>query len=281
MSFVTYAKVSLAAITFRRALLAGAAALGLYSVGDEGLNYVRTANRMVTTEVSGTIPLEFQLERAKTMIADLEPEIQQNMMAVAHEEAGVAQLQKEIRAAQDRVTDEMNGLSELSSAMDDSSLTIHVGERRALPTEVEAEMKRRMEIVQVSEATIESKQQQLDIRETALAAARTKIKRMLDARQALGLRVENLEARVRSLRSDAVSVSLELDDTQVSKCEQFLADLDARVEVSEQIVKQQDWTAALLSNSTSDNDSFRIERNRDSVEQDPFDLAESELTAEQ
>ena len=86
-------------LSAKRMAVASAAALGLYSFGDEGYTYVSTATRLVSSQVGDQIPISFEIERARTMISQLTPDIKRNMVVIAQEEVGVETLREEVSSA--------------------------------------------------------------------------------------------------------------------------------------------------------------------------------------
>ena len=73
----------------RYALVAAAAVLVMYIAGSEWYSYFSTMSRMVSQEVGDRIPIQFEIERARTMIEDLIPDVKRNMVIIAEEEIGV------------------------------------------------------------------------------------------------------------------------------------------------------------------------------------------------
>ncbi len=53
----------------------GAALLGLIFVGRDAVSYLRTSAGYVSDAVQETVPIEFQVDRARGMIQDLVPEV--------------------------------------------------------------------------------------------------------------------------------------------------------------------------------------------------------------
>ncbi|WP_410959502.1 hypothetical protein, partial [Salmonella sp. SAL4432] len=85
-------------LSVKRLLIAGAAAVGLYNFGGDGLSYLTTATRLASDGVSDRIPIQFELERAKTMIDSLVPDIKRNMIVIAKEEVTVETIREEVKA---------------------------------------------------------------------------------------------------------------------------------------------------------------------------------------
>ena len=74
----------------------GVGLLGLLVLGTGAMSYVRTSASYVKDSVHNTVPIEFQIKRARRMIEDLVPEVRKNMHVIAKEEVEVERLEKEI-----------------------------------------------------------------------------------------------------------------------------------------------------------------------------------------
>ena len=75
----------------RKLLIAGGgvALLGALVVGRDVVSYLRTSAGYVTDAVQESVPIEFQIDRARGMIKDLVPEVRKNMHVIAKEEVEV------------------------------------------------------------------------------------------------------------------------------------------------------------------------------------------------
>jgi hypothetical protein len=82
----------------KRLILAGAglAAIGVLVFGTSAVSYVRTAFGYVKDGVAESVPVEFQIERARGMLKDLAPEVRKNMHVIAQEEVEVQRLDEQI-----------------------------------------------------------------------------------------------------------------------------------------------------------------------------------------
>ena len=72
---------------------------GLVLFGTGAFSYVRTSAGLVKESVHNSVPIEFQIQRARDMIDDLVPEIRKNMHVIAKEEVEVTHLEQQIADA--------------------------------------------------------------------------------------------------------------------------------------------------------------------------------------
>lgn len=229
-----WADLGMKMLTLRRLIVAGAVAAGVYTVGDDAVSYVSTATRLAGDQVNDHVPIAFELERAKTMIDSLVPDIKRNMIVIAQEEVAVDEVREEAARDEQSIVRQRETLLKLRDDAGDGRLQI--GSRTASQQEVKDDLQRRLAHLKLSEATLQAKYDLLKNRETSLVAARQKLEKMLHARRDLEAQVENLHARLRTFQSSAVASTVELDDTQVAKCQQLVDELRVRLRVSERLV---------------------------------------------
>ena len=89
----------------KKTVITAAAALvvSLFFLGRDLVSYVRTSAGYVQSSVTDSVPMEFQITRARGMIDDLVPEIKKNMHVIAKEEVEVENLDKQIADTQKRL----------------------------------------------------------------------------------------------------------------------------------------------------------------------------------
>ena len=89
----------------KKTLFLGAAAmlLAVLFFGRGAVSYVTTAVDRVQDQVKGNVPVKFEIDRARGMIRDLEPEVERNMHLIAREEVEIAKLQRELQAQREAV----------------------------------------------------------------------------------------------------------------------------------------------------------------------------------
>lgn len=216
-----------------------AAATLLYSYGSEGLSYLTTAGRLVKDQVRVTVPIEFELERARTMVIGLVPEVRQNMIVIAQEEVGVEHLRKELARAESDLAKQKGQIITLRQDVENKTGVLKKGLRNATSEEVRDELARRFSRYQTAEATVAAKVQLLEAREKSLLAARSKVDNMLNVKKDLELQIEQLESRLKTQQSQSVTSEVAFDDSRVSKCRQLVDDLRIRLEVADRLLASQ------------------------------------------
>src|ERR1044071_9832784 len=70
--------------------------------GRNAASYVSTTYHRLTSSVEEAVPVDFQIERARQMVRDLDPEIRRSMHVIAKEEVALEQLNQQIGGNQEK-----------------------------------------------------------------------------------------------------------------------------------------------------------------------------------
>ena len=86
----------------KKVLLGSALAVGGGGLllGTSSFSYLKTGYSCLRESIKEQIPIEVEIKRARDMIADLKPEIADNLKLIAREEVEVAKLQREVNTKQ-------------------------------------------------------------------------------------------------------------------------------------------------------------------------------------
>jgi hypothetical protein len=208
----------------------------LISYGGDGVTYLSTFSRLAKEKVRENVPLEFELERARTMINDLIPEVRKNMLVVAQEEVGIESIRQDVLQTQADLDKQRENILKLRADMNNVSGAFLVGTRVATSADVREELTHRFNRYQVAESTLAAKSQLLAAREKSLEAARAKLEGILHARRDLELQIEELDSRIKTRQTHALAGQVEVNDSQVARCKELVNDLRARLAVADRLL---------------------------------------------
>lgn len=210
--------------------------LALVFVGRDAVSYVRTSLGYVKDSVHETVPIGFQIDRARQMIRDLEPEVRKNMHLIAKEEVEVEKLQKQVNDLEARLTKEEEELKKLHADVKSGKKSFEYGGRKYNAEQVRADMASRFDRLKTGQATLKSLREIHAARSKSMDAARQKLEGMLAARRQLKVDVENLEARMHLIAAAQTTSSYTFDDSQLGRVKELLSDLRTRLDVTERLV---------------------------------------------
>lgn len=209
-------------------------------VGTGAWSYVRTGLHTAHQSVRDSVPIDWEIKRAREMIGDLKPEIQRNAEIVAREEVAVKRLEQEIDGKESLLAkgrdDIMRLKNDLQSGSDSGSVHFTYAGRKYSESQVREDLSNRFKQFQVHEQTTSKLRQVLTARERNLDAARRKLDGMLAAKRELEVEIENLQARMTLVEVAQTNSPVALDDSQLSGTRRLLDEIATRIDVAERMV---------------------------------------------
>lgn len=218
-------------------VVGGAGLLSVLLFGTDAASYVWTSASKVKDSVRGSVPIEFEIDRAREMVKDLVPDIRRNMHVIAKEEVEIEKLQKQIAVAEEQLTTQKGEVMKLKTDLGYHKDVYQYAGRRYSPQQVKTDLAARFERYKTSEATLASLQDIHAAREKSLAAARQKLEGMLQAKRQLEVDAENLEARLKMVEVAQTTSEYNFDDSQLARVKDLMTDIRTRLSVAERLVQ--------------------------------------------
>ncbi len=220
----------------KKLVLTGGALALLSSVtlGVPMFSYARCGVNWLRSSASEAMPLEWELKRARQMIADLKPEIEVNAKRIAREKVEVARLERQLGDTDQRLARTQSDIERLSEDLRGENEYYTYGGRTYTSTQVKNDLTNRFKRFKTRRATADKLEQMLVARQASLRAAHERMEAMLSAKRQLEVEVENLQARVGALRVAQTSSQLNLDDSQLARTRELLDEIATRIDVEEE-----------------------------------------------
>ena len=215
--------------------------VGLLCFGHEAFSYMRTSAGCLKDSVRNSVPVEFQIERARRMIADLKPEVRRNMHVIAKEEAELERLGQRIAAAEERSGNDREKLMRLKDDVKSGKPAFMYAGRSYSVDQVKLDMSNRFQRFKTAEATLDSLRKIHLARENSLNAARRKLEGMLAAKRQLLVEVENLEAQRQMVAAAQTTSNYNFDDSQLGRVKELISDLQIRLDTEKKLVEAEDY----------------------------------------
>lgn len=206
-------------------------ALGLLAFGKDVVSYAKTFGTSARAAIKAEVPIEFEIQRARDMVEGLIPEIRKCMHVIAEEEVNVEHLAREITVCEAGLGKQKDEILALKRDLDQGLPTYQYASRRYTAGEVKHDLACRFERYKTAETTVASKREILSKREQSLVAARQKLENMLNDKRTLEVEIESLEARVKQVQAAQSASKFNLDDSQLSRAKQLIADLNKQLDV--------------------------------------------------
>jgi Skp family chaperone for outer membrane proteins len=213
--------------------------LGLF-FGRDVVSYVTTSLSKAQVAVRESVPIKFELDRARKMIQDLDPEIGQHKRAIAREELELQKLARQVEEDETKLAKSWGDIQRLRGDLQRGDSNFVYAGHTYTAKQVETDLGNRFARYQTKEATVDKLQKILDARQRGLTAAQDKLKEMIAAKRQLEVEVENLEARMKMVEVAKASSEFHIDDSQLSRTRALISDIEARIEVDAQLVNADD-----------------------------------------
>jgi len=218
----------------KKAVLGAALSAGaLYlAFGTSAPSYVRTAFHKFRHDAKGAVPVQFEIDRARQEIANLEPAIKDNIEVLARAEVDVEYLNREIANHQARLANEKKEMLALNESLktNDFRLAGH-GHVRYTAEEIQSDLARRLDRYRNANKTLEEKEATLKAREKSVVAARKLLTAMAANKQTLLSKLEKIEAHLKMIEATKATNEFDFDDSALARAKQSVSELEKRLEV--------------------------------------------------
>jgi peptidoglycan hydrolase CwlO-like protein len=219
----------------------GLALLAALFFGRDAVSYISTSVAKVHQSVKDSVPIEFEIERARNMIKELTPEIRRNMHLIAKEEVEVERLQNQIERAEARLSKNRADLMRLKADLDSDRGTFVYAGHTYTKNQVTADLKSRFARYKTQDATLANLHKVTHARQRGLDAAREKLEQMLAAKRQLEVDVENLEARLKMVEVAQTTSDFNFDDSHLARTKDLINEIHTRIDVAEKMVNAEGY----------------------------------------
>jgi chromosome segregation ATPase len=215
----------------------GAAVLLLVLLfGGDAWSYLRQGVKNTQAAVTDNIPIEFQLERARTMIKDLDPEIARNMRIIAKEEVEIAGLKEELGSLEAKLAKSEQQVLRLTNDLKRGDSHFVYAGKSYTSDQVKTDLENRFNRHKALKNTVDSLTKVVSKREQGLAAAQEKLVAMQAAKGQLEADVAELAARYKMVEVAQASSTFKFDNSVLSRCQETVKDIGSRIKVAENLV---------------------------------------------
>jgi len=210
-------------------LALGGAALGLI-FGTAAPSYVSTTFHKARQSVKSSVPVEFEIDRARNEIAALKPVIEDGKEAVVRAEIQAENLQKEIVATRDELNREGRALQALNEHRRTGDLHLTSGVAYT-EKEILNDLAHRMDHYRLVKNILAEKQETLKVLQKNVIAAREGLDAVRNAERDLTVRVEAAQARLNQIKANRASNEFSFDSSAVGQVKKTVSDLETKIEV--------------------------------------------------
>jgi hypothetical protein len=207
--------------------------------GRDAVSYVTSSARSIQSAVKDTVPVEFQLRRARDLVNDIIPEMHANIRLIAQQEVEIDALKKDIDESKINLRDETAQIQKLRDGLASDKTSLTFGQVTYTRDQVKEDLARRLENVREAELVLTSKQRLLDNQGRALAAASQALERTRSQKSLLESQIAALDGQNRLLQASAVGSTIQVDNSKLAQSERLIAEVKKQLDVSERVLARE------------------------------------------
>ncbi len=215
---------------------AGVCLIGGLLFGTDVASYLTSSARSVQTAVKDSVPIEFELRRARDLLDGIIPEMQANVRMIAQEEVEVAQIKSEIEQQNKSVGQEKMAVARLRESLGADQVQYTFAGQQYSRQQVKEELARRFDRFKEAEVVLAGKERLLTAREKSLQAAMDMLERSRSQKARLEDQISSLEAKHRLVKAAAVGSRVQVDNSKLAQTEKLIGDIRKRLDVAEKVL---------------------------------------------
>lgn len=195
------------------------------------VSYLKGGRKAVVDLVKDLTPIELDIKRLEAEIEALAPQIRAGRQVVAEMDVSLKQQREELeelRQTQEKARQEMQALRELLNKEQDKYT---IAGREYSRAEVEADLNRRLDRYEETEATIKTREALLAQQKESFATAQRKLRELASKKDQLVTRAEGLKQRLAAVRMSQRTSQVEVDQSALARAEELAKQIDRRLEV--------------------------------------------------
>lgn len=204
--------------------------------GKDLLSYVRSSAKSVQKAVKDSVPIEFELRRARDLLEEIIPEMHANIWLIAQEEVEIAALKTDIGKGKKASEGERQRITKLHQALETQQDSYTFADKQYSRDQVKRDLAERFDRFKESDLVLASKERVLAAREKSLQAAMQLLERTRAQKRTLETKIEGLASQYRLLKASAVGSHIQVDDSKLAQTEKLIAQIKKRLDVAERVL---------------------------------------------
>jgi chromosome segregation ATPase len=206
--------------------------------GTHAPSYVRTAFHKVRHTAKDSVPIQFDIERARDEINALAPAIDANKEELARAEVDVEHLEREVTEVRTNLEREKKAMVALRESLATGDLRL-AGRVSYTSDEVKADLAHRLDHYRNVSKILEEKETTLKARQRAVIAARQKLDEMAAQKRTLAVKLETIQARLQAIEATQEKNEFNFDGSALARAKQTVSDLERRLEVKARVAEME------------------------------------------
>jgi chromosome segregation ATPase len=198
--------------------------------GTSAPSYVRTAFHKVRQTAKDAVDPQFEIDRARADIANLQPAFDQNKETLARAEVAAEHLEREIHTIQANLETEKSTMKTLAQKVKNGDFRL-TGRYTATAEEVKSQLANRLDHYNATAGILKEKQDTLKAKQKTIEAAHRQLENLREQRSTLTARLANIEAKLKMLEATQAKNEFNFDDSALSRAKRTVTELEERLDV--------------------------------------------------
>jgi hypothetical protein len=205
-------------------------------LGSDAGSYFRTMKKRASKAVQSEMDLDFEVDRARTMIEDLVPAIEECQEVVIRQQVELAR--KEVSVAnQEQTLDERQGeILALRTDLKSDRNKFRYASISYTRKDVERDLQIRMDRYKGAIAALNRDKKIMVAQRDKLRANQQVLENMVGQKKELEVAVAQLEARLEQLEAEEAISTLAIDDSQLSRAKALIQELNNQMDVKSKML---------------------------------------------
>ena len=217
--------------------LIGAVVLAGVLFGSNLIPYAQTAYNQAKESAQGAVPIEFQIDAARTQLGNIGPEINQMVHQIAKEKAEIKRLNRELDSQRTVLQKRYDEMMTLKSHVESGEEVYVATNGKAYTNErVKEDLSHRFTVYKTAKQTIEKSEEILSARRTALEQAFAKLDEAQAQQRELEVQIENLTARQRMVEVAKTASNISLDNSELAKTRDMIDQISSQIDTEEEML---------------------------------------------
>ncbi len=198
--------------------------------GTSAPSYIKTAFCKVRQTAKDSIDPRFEIERARTEIASLQPAFDENKETLARAIVEATNLEKEIGVLSANLEKEKVAILSLRDKVKSGDVRL-TGHSLYTPDEITCQLANRKDHYDYSTGILKEKQEVLKAKHKTIEAARNQLDSIKEAKSLLLARLAQVEARLQMIEATNAKNEFHFDSSALSRAKQTVSELEQRLDV--------------------------------------------------
>lgn len=210
----------------------GLLALGSYLwMGTSLGSYVLTGYTQTKAYFQGQVPIEFEIKRAKHLVAELVPDIRTTMKSIAEEDVKIRRLESEVAKMEENLDSERGAVLALKETLSKGLTSYRIGNQTVSQDALRNELNRRFNSYRRLQSVVDAKHEILKSQRNQLTATKDQYNNLVQSKQELETELASLEAKLKMVEAKKAENHLQVDDSELSRVRELINNINDRLEV--------------------------------------------------